>query len=99
MLDQRQRGYGGSSKLIFVSGHSAGGYLGMMITLDKSYLAKYDIDANRIAALIPFSGQAVTHFTVRKERGIKETQPVIDGYAPLYFVRADAPPMLPRPVA
>ncbi|MEP7231559.1 MAG: alpha/beta hydrolase [Ginsengibacter sp.] len=86
--------YGGSDKLIFVSGHSAGGYLGMMITLDKSYLAKYDIDANRIAALIPFSGQAITHFTVRKERGIKETQPIIDKYAPLYFVRADAPPML-----
>lgn len=87
-------GYGGSDKLIFVSGHSAGGYLGMMITLDKSYLAKYDIDANRIAALIPFSGQAITHFTVRKESGIKETQPIIDKYAPLYFVRADAPPML-----
>lgn len=86
--------YGGSDKLIFVSGHSAGGYLGMMITLDKHYLAKYNIDANRIAALIPFSGQAVTHFTIRKEKGIKETQPTIDEYAPLYFVRADAPPML-----
>ncbi len=86
--------YGGSNKLIFISGHSAGGYLGMMITLDKKYLAKYHIDANSIAALIPFSGQAITHFTVRKERGIKETQPVIDEYAPLYFVRADAPPML-----
>ena len=86
--------YGGSDKLIFVSGHSAGGYLGMMITLDKKYLQKYDIDANKIAALIPFSGQAITHFTIRQERGIKETQPVIDDYAPLYHVRADAPPML-----
>src|SRR4030095_14455766 len=47
--------YGGSDKLIFVSGHSAGGYLGMMITLDKKYLATYHIDANNIAALIPFS--------------------------------------------
>lgn len=86
--------YGGSSKLIFVSGHSAGGYLGMMITLDKKYLSKYNIDANKIAGLIPFSGQAITHYTVRKERGIKDTQPVIDEYAPLYFVRSDAPPML-----
>jgi acetyl esterase/lipase len=86
--------YGGNSKLIFVSGHSAGGYLGMMVSLDKSYLAKYNIDANRIAALVPFSGQAITHFTVRKEMGIKETQPTIDKYAPLYFVRADAPRML-----
>ena len=86
--------YGGNSNLIFVSGHSAGGYLGMMITLDKQYLSKYNIDANKIAALIPFSGQAITHFTIRKEVGIKSTQPIIDKYAPLFFVRSDAPPML-----
>ena len=86
--------YGGSKKLIFVSGHSAGGYLGEMITLDKQYLAKYKVDANNIAGLIPFSGQAITHFTVRKERGIKDTQPIVDQYAPLYHVRADAPPTL-----
>ncbi len=86
--------YGGSEKLVFVSGHSAGGYLGMMITLDKKYLAAYNIDANRIAGIIPFSGQAVTHFTIRKEKGIKELQPTIDEYAPVYHVRPDAPPML-----
>jgi acetyl esterase/lipase len=86
--------YGGNNKLIFLSGHSAGGYLDLMITLDKSYLKKYNIDANSIAAIIPFSGQAITHFTIRKEQGINRTQPTIDKYAPLYFVRADAPPML-----
>jgi acetyl esterase/lipase len=86
--------YGGSDKLIFVSGHSAGGYLGTMITLDKQYLTKYKIDANNIAGLIPFSGQAITHFTVRQEMGIKDIQPTIDKYAPLFHVRADAPPML-----
>ncbi len=86
--------FGGNPDLIFVSGHSAGGYLGEMITLDKKYLAKYNIDANRIAGLIPFSGQAITHYTIREERGIKSTQPVIDEYAPLYHVRADAPPTL-----
>ena len=86
--------YGGSNKLIFLSGHSAGGYLDMMITLDKNYLNKYGINANNIAALIPFSGQAVTHFTIRQENGIPATQPVIDSFAPLYHVRKDAPPML-----
>lgn len=86
--------YGGNSKMIFVSGHSAGGYLGMMITLDKSYLNKYGINSNQIAALIPFSGQAITHFTIRNELGIVKTQPIIDKYAPLYFVREDAPRML-----
>ena len=83
--------YGGNSDLLFVSGHSAGGYLGMMLGFDKKYLNKYQIDANKIAGLIPFSGQAITHFTVRNERGIKDTQPLIDDYAPLYFVREDAP--------
>jgi acetyl esterase/lipase len=86
--------YGGSDRQIYLSGHSAGGYLAMMVTLDKRYLEKYALDANQIAGLIPFSGQAITHYTVRAENGIKDTQPTIDQYAPLYFVRADAPPML-----
>lgn len=87
------RSFGGDTTKIYVSGHSAGGYLTTMIGLDKQYLAKYSIDANRIAGLFPFSGQAITHFTVRKEKGIAETQPTIDAYAPLYHVRADAPPL------
>jgi acetyl esterase/lipase len=86
--------YGGNTGLIFLSGHSAGGYLDMMITLDKKYLKQYNIDANSIAGVIPFSGQAITHYTIRKEQGIKDTQPTIDLYAPLYHVRADAPPLL-----
>jgi acetyl esterase/lipase len=86
--------YGGNEKLIFVSGHSAGGYLGTMLTLDKQYLNKYGIDANSIAGLIPFSGQAITHFTIRQEQGLKELQATIDKYAPLSHIRADAPPML-----
>jgi acetyl esterase/lipase len=80
--------------LIVVSGHSAGGYLALMNGLDKSYLAPYQIDPDSIAALVPFSGQAITHFTLRKERGIADTQPVIDAFAPLYHVRPTAPPVL-----
>jgi acetyl esterase/lipase len=86
--------YGGDSSLIFVSGHSAGGYLTMMVGLDTKWMKACDVDANRIAGLIPLSGQAITHFTVRRERGIADTQPVIDDLAPLFHVRADAPPLL-----
>lgn len=85
--------YGGDPKKIVVSGHSAGGYLTSMIGLDKHYLAAYGIDANLIFNLVPFSGQMITHFTIRNERGIKETQPIIDDMAPLFHVRADAPPL------
>lgn len=41
-----------------------------------------------------FSGQTITHFTLRKEKGIADTQPLVDNYAPLYHVRKDAPPIL-----
>jgi acetyl esterase/lipase len=86
--------YGGSCERIFVSGHSAGGYLTSMVGLDQRWLAKFDIDANRIAGLVPFSGHTITHFTVRAERGIEGTQPIVDDLAPLYHVRKDAPPLL-----
>jgi acetyl esterase/lipase len=86
--------FGGDESLIFLSGHSAGGYLASMVGLDKKWLNTQGIDANKIAGLIPFSGQAITHFLVRKERGIADTQPVIDELAPLFHVRADAPPLL-----
>jgi len=85
--------YGGDPKKIVVSGHSAGGYLASMIGLDKKYLAAYGIDANAIQKLIPFSGQMITHFVIRKERGIPDTQPLVDEFAPLFHVRADAPPL------
>jgi acetyl esterase/lipase len=85
--------YGGDPKKIVVSGHSAGGYLACMIGLDKHYLAAYGIDANSIEKLVPFSGQMITHFIIRKERGIPDNQPVVDEFAPLFHVRPDAPPL------
>lgn len=86
--------YGGDPNSIFISGHSAGGYLASMVGLDKKYLNKHGIDANQIAGLIPFSGHTITHFTVREERGIAGVQPVVDELAPLFYVRSDAPPLL-----
>ncbi len=85
---------GGSSKKIFISGHSAGGYLTSMLGLDKHWLEKYDVDADRVAGLIPFSGHTITHFAIRDERGIANTRAVVDELAPLFHVRKDAPPTL-----
>jgi acetyl esterase/lipase len=86
--------YGGSPDLIFLSGHSAGGYLDLMVGMDKRWLQKHNIDANRIAGLLPLSPQTITHFKIRKERGIEDTQPIIDEYAPLFHVRKDLPPLV-----
>jgi acetyl esterase/lipase len=86
--------YGGSKSKIVVSGHSAGGYLASMVGLDKKYLDSFNIDADEIAALVPFSGHTITHFTVRKEHGIPGEQPIIDEMAPLFHVRKDCPPYI-----
>ena len=85
---------GGNPRRVFVSGHSAGGYLTSMIGLDKQWLGAHGEDANVIAGLIPFSGHTITHFTPREEKGVKDTQPIIDAMAPLFHIRADAPPLI-----
>lgn len=86
--------FGGSSKKVFVSGHSAGGYLTSMVGMDKRWLAVHGIDADDIAGLIPYSGHTITHFTVREERGIAGTRAIVDDMAPIFHVRNDSPPML-----
>ena len=86
--------YGGDPSKIFVAGHSAGGYLTSLIGFDKKWLQKYNIDADSIRGLIPYSGQAITHYAHRQTQGIQELQPIIDDYAPLFHIRKDAPPYI-----
>lgn len=86
--------YGGDPSKIYLAGHSAGGYLISMIAFDKKRLAKYGVDADSFAAIVPFSGQAITHFQNRRDRGISDYQPLIDEYAPLYYIRKDCPPII-----
>lgn len=86
--------YNGSRHKVFVTGHSAGGYLTSMVGLDRRYLAKYGIDADSIAGLIPFSGQAITHYAHRDMQGVGPLAPRLDEYAPLFHVRADSAPYI-----
>ena len=86
--------YGGSRSLIFISGHSAGGYITSMLGLNEELLQAYNINSNSLAGLIPYSGHAITHFTARAERGIGDKQPIIDEFSPLFHVKKDCPPML-----
>ena len=86
--------YGGDPKKVFISGHSAGGYLTSMLGLDKRWLEEYGVDADNIAGLAPLSGHTITHMTVREERGISSKQPVVDEFAPLFHARPGAPPVL-----
>lgn len=86
--------WGGSAGKIYVSGHSAGGYLALMLALDKSYLAKYDVDADKVAGYLPVSGQTVTHNAIRAERGLDQNVPLVDALAPLNNARKVAAPIV-----
>jgi len=67
--------WGGDPERVFVSGHSAGGYLASMVGLDRRWLAASGHSADALAGLIPFSGHAITHFTIRAERDIPARRP------------------------
>lgn len=86
--------YGGRKDRIFVSGHSAGGYLTLILAMDKKYMSAYGADADSIAAYLPVSGQTVTHFTIRKERGLPNGIPIIDEFAPVNKARKNTPPVV-----
>lgn len=86
--------YGGNTDHIYVSGHSAGGYLTLMLTLAKEFTQQYGLDAGRIAKSYPVSGQTVTHYTIRKERGLPDGIPVIDGFAPITHAGRGGAPLV-----
>lgn len=86
--------YGGDPSKIVISGHSAGGYLALMLGFKNKYLKNLNLNNEDILGVVPFSPQTITHFTARKEQGIEDMQPIIDSLAPLYWVSAEAPPVV-----
>jgi acetyl esterase/lipase len=86
--------YSGNIKQIFLSGHSAGGYLDLMIGLENKWLAKYNINTSSLAGLIPLSPQVISHYTIRDENNISKYQPLIDTYAPLFHIKKETPPIV-----
>lgn len=85
--------YGGDPSKLFVTGHSAGGYLAAITCLDDRHLAKFGHHINEITGSIPTSGQMLTHFTIRKDKGIPITRPTIDDAGPLFYAHDVKMPM------
>lgn len=86
--------HGGDPGRVFIGGHSAGGYLALMLGLDPRYLKAAGVALTDIAGLVPVSGQVMTHYTVVKERGLDRFQITADEAAPVHFARKDTPPLL-----
>ncbi len=89
--------YGGDPQKIYVTGHSAGGYLTAMIALDNKYLNAFGVEPKQIAGFFPVSGQMTTHFRILKERKEKVASTpdfMVDEYAPVYHAKKNAPYMV-----
>lgn len=96
--------YQGDPARIYVSGHSAGGYLTMMVGLDPRYMAAHGLKNTDIAGLFPISGQATTHFGIVADRkaaaGIapdesvtRDNPIVVDAFAPMSFTNKVVSPI------
>jgi acetyl esterase/lipase len=86
--------HGGDPARLFIGGHSAGGYLTLMLGMDTHYLAELGVAPQAVAGLIPVSGQVFTHYTVCAERGLDRFTITADEAAPVHYARKQTAPML-----
>ncbi|MEM9080747.1 MAG: alpha/beta hydrolase [Verrucomicrobiota bacterium] len=89
--------HGGDPKRIYLGGHSAGGYLTLMLGMDPRWLNKHNLTRDQIAGLIPVAPQTMTHLTIREERlGTKSPFTIFaDQDAPVQHAnRKGLPPLL-----
>ncbi len=86
--------FGGDPRKVFIGGHSAGGYLALLVGFDKSRLKPYGLGLKDVAGIAQISGQVFTHYTVREERGQGRYSVTSDEAAPAFFVQQTLPPVL-----
>ncbi|MBA2770969.1 MAG: prolyl oligopeptidase family serine peptidase, partial [Sphingomonas sp.] len=80
---------------VTLAGHSAGAYIGAILTLDQRYLRKAGVDPTIVRAAALLSGPYDFYpFTEARGRDAFGAWPNPAETQPISFARADAPPML-----
>ena len=86
--------HGGDPRKVFIGGHSAGGYLALLVGMDPERLKPHGLTLASVAGIAQVSGQVLTHYTVREERGQARYGITSDSAAPAFFIRKSLPPIL-----
>ena len=88
--------YGGNPEKVYIAGHSAGGYLTVMLALAPEYLQKFGANPHDFAGYFPISGQMTTHYRIlgeRREKGQNVPDVVLDEFAPIQRASQNVPPI------
>lgn len=90
------RAHGGNPERIFISGHSAGGYLTALLALDATYLKAHSLRPGKLAGFMPISGFFyVDEVAPDRTKDVWGEDPADwDEASPSTYLRASAPPLL-----
>jgi acetyl esterase/lipase len=86
--------HGGDARKVFIGGHSAGGYLALLVGMDPERLKPHGLTLASVAGIAQVSGQVFNHYTVREERGQARYGITSDEAAPAFHIRKSLPPIL-----
>jgi acetyl esterase/lipase len=86
--------HGGDPRKVFIGGHSAGGYLALLVGMDPERLKPHGLTLGSVAGIAQVSGQVFNHYTVRDERGQARYGITSDDAAPAFHIRKSLPPIL-----
>ena len=86
--------HGGDTNRIYVGGHSAGGHLATLLTLNERYLQEHKLSAKSIRGTIALSGVFDLTATEGQSRVFGHDQQVRREASPLFFAKDPALPFL-----
>lgn len=86
--------HGGDPHKVFIGGHSAGATLALLVGMDPERLKPHGLTLGSVAGIAQISGQVLTHYTIREERGQPRYAITCDEAAPAFHIRKALPPIL-----
>jgi acetyl esterase/lipase len=86
--------YGGDTNHIYVAGHSAGGHLAALLTLDEKRLAKYHLSSKNIRGVLALSGVYNLSRADSQESVFGSDPEIRRDASPLYHIHQGAPPFI-----